>query len=115
MSPGVDSEEATYRFAGAFLMPEKVLWAKIGKRRSDIDWREFLALKLSFGMSIQAITHRAGTWGIISQALSQQAVCHLRQGRVAAAAVQGAAGHTGQPDRALRAAVPAGVCRGRYF
>lgn len=70
VSPGIDREEATYRFAGAFLMPEEVLWAKIGKHRSDIDWREFLALKLSFGMSIQAITHRCRNLGIISQALS---------------------------------------------
>ncbi|MYA61485.1 MAG: ImmA/IrrE family metallo-endopeptidase [Dehalococcoidia bacterium] len=70
VSPGIDREEATHRFAGAFLMPEEVLWAKIGKHRSDIDWREFLALKLSFGMSIQAITHRCRNLGIISQALS---------------------------------------------
>ena len=51
-------------------MPEEVLWSKIGKHRSDIDWRELLALKLSFGMSIQAITHRCRNLGIISQALS---------------------------------------------
>ena len=71
-SSDVDSEEATYRFAGAFLMPEEVLWSKIGKHRSDIDWREFLALKLSFGMSIQAVTHRCRNLGIISQSLSNR-------------------------------------------
>ena len=69
VSPGVDQEKAAYRFAGAFLMPEEVLWAKIGKHRSDIDWKELLALKLVFGMSVQAITYRCKDLGIISQAL----------------------------------------------
>ena len=72
ISPDIDREEGTYRFAGAFLMPEEVLWAKIGKHRADIDWRELLALKLSFGMSIQAITHRCRNLGIISRALSSR-------------------------------------------
>ena len=31
VSPHVDKEKAAYRFAGAFLMPEEVLWTKIGK------------------------------------------------------------------------------------
>ena len=67
VSPGIDQEEAAHRFAGAFLMPEEILWAKIGKHRSNIDWRELLALKLAFGMSIQAITHRCRNLGILSQ------------------------------------------------
>ena len=67
--PGVDEEAAAYRFAGAFLMPEEVLWTRVGKHRTDMDWKELLALKLLFGMSIQAITYRCGELGIISQAL----------------------------------------------
>ena len=69
VSRHVDPEKAAYRFAGAFLMPEEVLWTKIGRHRSDIDWKELLALKLVFGMSIQAITYRCKDLGIISQAL----------------------------------------------
>lgn len=69
ISPSVDEEKAAHRFAGAFLMPEEVLWSKIGKHRSDIDWRELLMLKLTYGMSIQAITYRCKDLGIISQAL----------------------------------------------
>ncbi len=69
VSPHVDREKAAYRFAGAFLMPEEVLWTKIGRHRSDIDWKELLALKLVFGMSVQAITYRCKDLGIISQAL----------------------------------------------
>ena len=69
VSPGMGREMAVHRFAGAFLMPEEALWASIGKHRSNIDWRELLGLKLAFGMSIQAITHRCRALGIISQAL----------------------------------------------
>lgn len=69
VTPEVDRERAAYRFAGAFLMPEEVLWAKIGKHRSVIDWKELLALKLVFGISVQAITYRCKDLGIISQAL----------------------------------------------
>ena len=67
--PCVGEEEAAYRFAGAFLMPEEVLWTRVGKHRTDMDWKELLALKLLFGISIQAITYRCGELGIISQAL----------------------------------------------
>ena len=69
VSTGLDKEGAAYRFAGAFLMPEEVLWSKIGKHRSDIDWKELLALKMVFGMSVQAITYRCKDLGIISRAL----------------------------------------------
>ena len=69
ISPGMDEEKVAYRFAGAFLMPEEVLWSKVGKHRSDVDWRELLVLKLTYGMSVQAITYRCKDLGIISQAL----------------------------------------------
>ena len=69
ISPDVDEEKAAHRFAGAFLMPEEALWSKIGKHRSDIDWRELVVLKLTYGMSVQAITYRCKDIGIISQAL----------------------------------------------
>ncbi len=65
----VDTESAVNRFAGAFLMPEEVLWAKIGKHRSDIDWKELLLLKLVYGISLQAITYRCKDLGIINPAL----------------------------------------------
>ena len=72
VSPGMDRELAVHRFAGAFLMPEEALWASIGRHRSNIDWRELLGLKLAFGMSIQAITHRCRALGIISEALRKR-------------------------------------------
>ena len=69
ISPSVNEEKAAHRFAGAFLMPEEVLWAKIGRHRSDIDWKELLVLKLTYGISVQAITYRCKDLGIISEAL----------------------------------------------
>ena len=69
ISTDVDEEKAAHRFAGAFLMPEEVLWTKIGKHRSNIDWRELIALKLTYGTSLQAITYRCKDLGIINQAL----------------------------------------------
>ena len=72
VSSEMDRELAVHRFAGAFLMPEEALWASIGRHRSNIDWRELLGLKLAFGMSIQAITHRCRALGIISEALRKR-------------------------------------------
>ena len=68
LPPTMDRERAAHRFAGAFLMPEEVLWSKIGKHRSDIDWKELLVLKMMYGMSVQAITYRCKDLGIISLA-----------------------------------------------
>ena len=65
----VDEEKAAHRFAGAFLMPEEVIWAEVGKRRSAIGWAELLRLKLVFGASVQAITYRCKDLGVISPAL----------------------------------------------
>ena len=45
VSPGINAEKAADRFAGAFLLPEEVLWAKLGKRRSYIDRYELIDLK----------------------------------------------------------------------
>ena len=69
VSSRVDTEKAANRFAGALLLPEEVLWAKVGKHRSQIDWKELLVLKLMFGISLQAITYRCKDLGIISYAL----------------------------------------------
>ena len=64
----MDEEKAANRFAGAFLMPEEVVWAEIGKHRSAIGWAELFNLKLLFGVSVQAITYRCKDLGIISLA-----------------------------------------------
>ena len=67
--PHMGDEKAANRFAGAFLMPEEVIWAEIGKHRSTIGWAELFRLKLVFGVSVQAITYRCRDLGVISAAL----------------------------------------------
>ena len=69
VSAGVDEEKAAHRFAGAFLMPEEVIWAEVGKRRSAISLGELFRLKRIFHASVQAITYRCKDLGIISPAL----------------------------------------------
>lgn len=69
ISAGIDEEKAAHRFAGAFLMPEEVIWAEIGKRRSAISLAELFELKRIFRASAQAITYRCKDLGIISPAL----------------------------------------------
>ena len=66
-SDGVDEEKAAHRFAGAFLMPADVLRAEIGAHRSSISIGELVALKMRFGVSIQALAYRCKDLGIISQ------------------------------------------------
>ena len=72
VSQGIDMEKAANRFAGAFLMPEDVLWTKLGKRRSSIGWDELIDLKQVCGASFQAITYRCKDLGIISPTLMGQ-------------------------------------------
>ena len=50
-------------------MPEEVIWAEIGKRRSAMSLAELFELKMIFRASVQAITYRCKDLGIISPAL----------------------------------------------
>lgn len=68
---GLDAERAANRFAGAFLVPEKAARFELelaeGRgRRRDLSDFELLALKLKYGMSMQAWIYRAKDLGIIS-------------------------------------------------
>ena len=72
VSPGIDEEKVAHRFAGAFLMPEEVMWAEIGKHRTALGWAELFKLKLMLGVSVQAITYRCNDLGIISQTLKDR-------------------------------------------
>lgn len=65
--PGVDEEAAAHRFAGAFLMPAKVIRAEVGAHRSTISLAELLALKQRFGVSLQALAFRCRDLGIIER------------------------------------------------
>ena len=62
-----DVEKAAHRFAGAFLMPADTLRAEMGSNRSSVSLGELVALKVRFGVSIQAITYRCKDLGILNQ------------------------------------------------
>ena len=65
------------RFAGAALMPAKILKSILGKKRDSLYVEELVMLRNSYGISISALAHRAlelgiitaGTYGRIREAL----------------------------------------------
>jgi Zn-dependent peptidase ImmA (M78 family) len=59
-------EKLCHSFAGAFLLPEKVIRAELGNRRRNISLWELKKLKGIYGISMQAIMVRAKKLHIIS-------------------------------------------------
>ena len=69
VSPPKKDESNCNRFAGAFLMPENILWDNLGKHRHSISIGEMVSLKKILGVSIMAIPPRCSQLGIIGQSL----------------------------------------------
>jgi Zn-dependent peptidase ImmA (M78 family)/DNA-binding XRE family transcriptional regulator len=61
-----DKESLCFQFAGAMLLPEETIKKELGEKRSMISVPELIAIKENYGISIQAIMHRAKNLGIIS-------------------------------------------------
>jgi len=72
MAGGLDPEKACDRFAGAFLIPAKMLIREVGPHRKDISIRELFQLKARFGASAQAIAYRCKDLGIFGPSLFSQ-------------------------------------------
>ncbi len=69
ISPDVEAkaqEKLCHRFAGAMLMPKETFIAEIGEHRTSISLAELIAVKETYGISIQAIMARARDLGIIT-------------------------------------------------
>jgi len=60
-------EKLSNRFAGAALMPAGELKALLGSKRDSLYQEELIIIRNSYGISIQALAHRALELGIISQ------------------------------------------------
>jgi len=60
------AEKYCHRFAGAMLLPKRLLSKELGKKRSKISLQELGLLKQKYGISIQAIIYRCKDLGIIS-------------------------------------------------
>lgn len=60
-------EQLCHRFAGAMLMPKETFIQETGFSRNHFSLQELVALKETYGISIQAIMARAKDLGIISE------------------------------------------------
>lgn len=72
-------EQAAYVFASALLIPSRSLIHEIGPRRKNIDINELVLLKEKYGISIQALTKRCYSLGIISESLYKQMFMFFRK------------------------------------
>lgn len=63
----IDFEKACDKFASALLMPDRFLWAALGKSRKTISIGELVSLKKFLGVSVQAIVYRCKDLGIINE------------------------------------------------
>jgi len=67
-----EKEKLCHSFGGAFLLPKNVLEHELGTKRSEISLFELASLKEQYGISMQAIMHRAVSCGIISHYAYEQ-------------------------------------------
>ena len=65
-------ENATFRFAGAFLVPKPVVLQELGRNRQRLDLDELYLLKHKYGISMQAWIYRAKDLGILLEAKAQK-------------------------------------------
>jgi len=75
---GEREESAAYAFASAFLIPSKAIYDELGQNRKNIDIKELILLKEKFGISIQALTIRCRSLGIISESQTKQMFMYFR-------------------------------------
>ena len=60
-------ESVCHRFAAAFLVPEKALFEKIGRKRTTIHLDELFILKQEFGISLQSLIKRCFELEVITK------------------------------------------------
>lgn len=68
LAQGIDDEDASNRFAGAFLAPASEVQKELGEHRTWLEPQELAVLKKAYGLSMQAWMHRAKDLGILSEA-----------------------------------------------
>lgn len=63
----LDEEDVAMRFAGALLVPASLVTDAVGEARSEITLDELIALKRTWGASIQCILHRLRDLDVITE------------------------------------------------
>lgn len=72
-----EREAEAHRFAGAFLVPRGAFWREFPRPRTNFDWPALLAMKARWGVSVQALIHRAYDLEIINAAEFRRANIHI--------------------------------------
>lgn len=72
-------EMLCHQFAGAVLLPEKMLKGELGERRNKLSINELGGIKKQYGISMQAIVMRARDCGIVSQSYTKQFFFLIKQ------------------------------------
>lgn len=65
--PEREKEKFCHAFAAAILIPRETLKKELGGKRSKLSFNELAALKLQYGISMQALVYRAKDLGLISE------------------------------------------------
>lgn len=79
VKPSVDEEKAAHRFAGAFLVPEPVARAELGRKRHSLHLYELHMLKHKYGLSMQAWIRRARELNILQKAAAEHLLKAFRE------------------------------------
>ena len=77
IADGVNEEAACNRFASAFLLPASAIKKALGEKRSRLEARELLFLKMEWGLSMQACLYRTRDLAIIDPALYKGMFIHF--------------------------------------
>lgn len=73
-----DSEKLCHSFAGAFLIPEHIIKNELGFKRHSLALPELIAIKETFGISVQALVMRAKAVKIVNDNFVKQFFIHIR-------------------------------------
>jgi len=72
LAPELNEETACNHFAGAFLVPKKMVLEVLGVKRHSFELQELALLKQEFGMSMQSILYRAYQCDVIDKGLHKR-------------------------------------------
>lgn len=75
----INDEKVAHRFAGAFLVPEPMVYSELGKERHYLDLKELYSLKRKYGLPMQGWIYRAKDLGVITPWVAQQMFKRFRQ------------------------------------
>jgi Zn-dependent peptidase ImmA (M78 family)/DNA-binding XRE family transcriptional regulator len=72
-------EKYCHYFAGAMLFPKEIAFEELGEKRNRLNINELIAIKLQYGISIQALLYRLKNLEIITDNYYQQFMFFVRQ------------------------------------